>query len=262
MTEPGGDSFDVSALPAVPRLPGAFVTGTAPGVGKTTVAGAVARHFRHRGVRVEVFKPVATGCRTARGGPVSDEADYLAACAESARTLAEIAPVRLTAHARPAEAAAGGAPPVRPETILDAWRDLARRAEAVVVDATGELTTPLTDAFWCVHLAAVLSLPLVLVVRPSPGEVARALAALTTARAAGLTVAGIVVNRYRPDAAGEQVADACMTVQPGLIARLDRTAVLATVGEDAEQDVAAGRLGYVVRHAIDQADWARILRRR
>src|SRR5512145_926321 len=44
-------------------VPGWFVTGTDTGVGKTVIAGALARLVQERGKRVAVFKPVATGCR-------------------------------------------------------------------------------------------------------------------------------------------------------------------------------------------------------
>ena len=83
-------NFDVSKYPALPRLRGIFVTGTDTGVGKTLIAGAIASRLRQLGRRVEVFKPVATGCRGGRGGLMSDDAAFLAAMADSRRTLGDI----------------------------------------------------------------------------------------------------------------------------------------------------------------------------
>src|SRR5690554_3147787 len=93
-----GFDFQPSIPPELPRTAGIFITGTDTEVGKTLVAGAIARCLRGRGRRVEVFKPVATGCRRTREGLVSADAEFLAACAESRRTLAEICPLRY-AHA-------------------------------------------------------------------------------------------------------------------------------------------------------------------
>ena len=74
---PAGGAFDldVSSWPELPRVGGVFVTGTDTEVGKTVVAGAIARYLRRAGHDVEVFKPAASGCRHARGTLVSADAD-------------------------------------------------------------------------------------------------------------------------------------------------------------------------------------------
>ena len=64
-------------------LPGLFVTGTDTGVGKTVVAGTIADWFRRRRNRVAVLKPVATGCVRRREGLVSEDAEFLAVCADA-----------------------------------------------------------------------------------------------------------------------------------------------------------------------------------
>ena len=61
--------FDVSAFPSLPKARGLFVTATDTEVGKTLIAGAIARSFRQRGQAVNVMKPVATGCRRTPDGP-------------------------------------------------------------------------------------------------------------------------------------------------------------------------------------------------
>ena len=42
-------------------IPGLFITGTDTDVGKTVVAGAIARSLQQRGLRVAVLKPVVHG---------------------------------------------------------------------------------------------------------------------------------------------------------------------------------------------------------
>src|SRR5207248_10946009 len=53
---------------------GLFITGTDTGVGKTYVACLMARALRNEGLRVGVYKPVASGCRLKEGRLVSDDA--------------------------------------------------------------------------------------------------------------------------------------------------------------------------------------------
>ena len=50
---------------------GVFVTATDTEVGKTVIAGAIARSLNNDGVRTEVFKPAASGCSRSGGELVS-----------------------------------------------------------------------------------------------------------------------------------------------------------------------------------------------
>src|SRR6478672_4834131 len=87
------------------RIPGLFVTGTDTGVGKTVVAGAIADWFRRRHRRVGVLKPVATGCVHRREGLVSEDAEFLAHCADARLPLDVICPQRYVEPLAPAVAA-------------------------------------------------------------------------------------------------------------------------------------------------------------
>ncbi|MDY6914211.1 MAG: dethiobiotin synthase, partial [Planctomycetota bacterium] len=190
----GPFDFDVSRYPPLPRLRGLFVTGTDTEVGKTLIAGAIARRFRKAGRRVDVFKPVASGCRRERGELISTDAEFLAACAESTRTLAEITPLRFAAALAPNVAARREGRDVDLEAIFDAYDRLDR--EAVIVEGVGGLLCPISDDFWVVHLAMMMALPVVIVVRAGLGTINHTLLTLHAARSAGLNVAGVVVNRY------------------------------------------------------------------
>jgi dethiobiotin synthetase len=251
----------------LPRLRGVFVTGTDTEVGKTLVAGAIARQLRYAGRRVEVFKPVATGCRRDRHGLVSADAEFLAACADSRRTLAEITPVRYAAAAAPNVAARRERRPVDLEAIFRQCAQLEGAAEAVIVEGIGGLLCPITDEFWVAHLARLMGLPVVIVARAGLGTVNHTLLTLHAARSAGLQVAGVVINRYRvepPSSGGPQTstltysrgdADLAMSTNPQQIAQLGAVKVLAIVPDDPSSSVEKLCVGDDVRFAIAQADW-------
>lgn len=261
----------MSRYPPLPLLAGLLVTGTDTEVGKTLIAGAIARCLRRRGRSVEVFKPVATGCRRGREGLISADAEFLAACADSRRTLAEIAPVRYAAALAPNVAAAREHRPVDLEAIFEAYRRLAGAAEVVIVEGVGGLLCPITDEFWVVHLARLLALPVVVVARAGLGTINHTLLTLHAARSAGLDVAGVVVNRYRLEpAAAKQLADPAQPytrgdadlavyTNPQQIADRGRTKVLAIVPEEDANSVERATIGENTQFAIDQVDWERIL---
>src|SRR5213078_1197670 len=93
-------------------IPGLFVTGTDTGVGKTVIAGAIAQWFARRGAPVAVCKPIATGCVRRREGLVSEDAEFLAHCADARHPLDLICPQRYVEPLAPAVAAERAGQPV------------------------------------------------------------------------------------------------------------------------------------------------------
>ncbi|MHC4757960.1 MAG: AAA family ATPase [Planctomycetota bacterium] len=65
------------------RKRGLFILGSDAGVGKTVVAGGIARILYEREIKVGVFKPIATGCKRAWDGVVGEDTEFLAWCANS-----------------------------------------------------------------------------------------------------------------------------------------------------------------------------------
>ena len=269
-SRPGPFDFDVSGWPVLPRLRGVFVTATDTEVGKTLIAGAIARQLRSAGRSVEVFKPVATGCRSDRHGLVSADAEFLAACADSRRKLAEICPLCYAAAVAPNLAAQREGRPVDLEAIFRQYEALAGAADAVVVEGIGGLLCPIRDDFWVIHLARMMGLAVVIVTRAELGAINHTLLTLHAARCAGLHVAGVIVNRYRlepPTAAattGSTVyargdADLAMSTNPLQIAQLGATKVLAIVPDDPASSVEKLLLGPDVQFAVGQVDWAEIM---
>ena len=263
--------FDISRYPQLPAMRGLFVTGTDTEVGKTLVAGAIARTLHKKGLRVEVFKPVASGCRKGREGLISADAEFLAACAESRRTLAEITPLRYKVALVPNVAAERQGAEVDLDAIFEAYRQLDGQADCVIAEGVGGLLCPISDNFWVIHLAKMMRLPVVIVARAGLGTINHTLLTLQVARAAGLEVAGVVINRYRIDPAAQKALadgktpythgdeDLAIFTNPAQIAERGRVEVLAIVPEDGESSVERATLGKDVEFAIGQVDWQRFL---
>ena len=260
--------FDITKYPKLPATRGLFVTGTDTDVGKTLVAGAVARCLRGEGRAMEVFKPVATGCARRREGLVSADAEFLAACSDSRRLLSEITPLRFRTAVSPNVAAAREHREVELDVIFDAYREmLACRPDAVIVEGVGGLLCPISDDFWVIHFAKMLALPVVIVARAGLGTINHTLLTLHAARSAGLTIAGVVINRYRleppagPDASPPSTLgddDYAIFTNPHQIATLGKVKVLTLVPDEPENDVARGTIGEDTQYTINQVDWWRL----
>ena len=241
----------------MPQLAGLTVVGTDTAVGKTLVAGAIARCLRRLGRKVAVFKPAATGCRRDRGQLISADAEFLAACADSSQNLCEIAPVRYAAALAPNAAAGIEGAPVDLEAIFDAYRRLADQAQVVVVEGIGGLLCPITDDFWVIHFARMINLPVVIVARGGLGTINHTLLTLHAARAAGLNVAGVVVNRYPVGPNPDHAA----ATNPAQIAQRGNVNILALAPDEPANSVEKATIGPDTAFAIGQVDWQRIIQR-
>src|SRR5687768_5340892 len=117
-------------LPRIP-IPALFVTGTDTEVGKTVVAGAIADWFRRRGARVAVLKPAATGCVHRREGLASEDADFLAACADARFPLDIICPQRFAEPLAPAVAADRAGTPLDWDAIARSVRMMSAESDVM-----------------------------------------------------------------------------------------------------------------------------------
>ena len=176
-----------------------FVTGTDTEVGKTFVTCAVARHLRARGVDVGVMKPVASGCVKEGDALHCRDADELLAASGADDPMALVLPVAFEPPLAPTAAANVSGAAFDRAKLLDAFEELRSRHEALLVEGIGGLLVPLVNSEegrWTVRdMAREMAAPLVIVARDALGTINHTALTCESARAAGLDVRGIVLNR-------------------------------------------------------------------
>jgi len=178
-----------------------LITGTDTGIGKTTVACAIAAALRRRGIDVGVQKPAETGCPTAADGTLQPaDALQLRWFAGRDDPLDVVCPYPLRDPLAPALAAR------RQGVVLELSRIAAQisafRAGCAVaiIEGAGGLLVPLAGAATFADLAAACDLPLLVVVGNRLGCVNHAALTMRVATAVGLRVTGYVVNTLQPRA--------------------------------------------------------------
>ncbi|HEY5994305.1 MAG TPA: dethiobiotin synthase [Gallionellaceae bacterium] len=175
------------------RRPGMsyFVTGTDTGVGKTLVSCALLHALAAQGRRVAGFKPVAAGCEA--DGRNEDAVALLAA---SSMTLSyrQVNPYCFQPAIAPHIAAAQAGERIEIAHILAAYRELAAKADVVVVEGAGGFRVPLNEEQDSADLARELNLPVILVVGVRLGCLNHALLTAEAIAARGLVLVGWVAN--------------------------------------------------------------------
>lgn len=216
--------------------PGLFVTGTDTGVGKTYVAALIARQLRAAGRKVGVYKPAASGCPPQAGGLQCPDAEALWEAAGRPGTLSAVCPQVFRAALAPHLAAEAEGRRLDHQLLEDGFRHWQERSEVVVVEGAGGLFSPLGDDLYVADLAHRFGLPLVVVSRNVLGTINQTVQTLIAATAyradcriwrpstaegrtppsargcphtaehaaAGLTVAGVVLNHPTASSADDE----------------------------------------------------------
>jgi dethiobiotin synthetase len=193
-------------LPDLPRVQGVFVTGTDTEVGKTWIAAGLTMVWHRWGRSAVYFKPVQSGCPEEAGKLVPTDARLAQELAGLREPLELLTPITLRLPLAPGVAAAREGTLIDLAAVAGAFRDLAARYEIVVVEGAGGLYVPVIGIrFLMLDLMRWLKLPLVVVARPGLGTVNHTALTVLAARQAGLSVAGVIINRYpaRPSLADE-----------------------------------------------------------
>jgi dethiobiotin synthetase len=238
-------------------IPGLIVTGTDTGVGKTVIAGAIAFWFRQQGLRVAVCKPVATGCVRRREGLVSEDAEFLAHCAEARHPLDLICPQRYVEPLAPGVAAEREKRPVDWEAIDRAIWLMSQGSDVMVIEGVGGVLVPIDPKHMWIDLAACLRRPSVVVARAGLGTINHTLLTLSALRARQIAVAGVVINRYPTD-----TPPLAEETNPRAIEKWGRVSVLSTVPEaQIPRRIHEMPVAPAIFDAVARVDWMSLARR-
>lgn len=176
-----------------------LITGTDTGIGKTTVASAIAAALRRRGIAVGVLKPVETGCALRDGELDPADARQLRFFAGRDDPLEAICPFRFGDPVAPALAARREGVALELPAVADAVNRYGGNGRVVLVEGAGGLLVPLAPGATFADLARACDLRLLVVVGNRLGALNHAQLTVRWAQTAGLDVAGYVVNTLQAE---------------------------------------------------------------
>lgn len=186
---------------------GLFVTGTDTGVGKTRITLGLITAFQELGRSTLGMKPVSAGCARTEEGLRNEDALLLQQAGSVRLPYAAVNPFAFEPAVSPHIAAAEAGVPIDFERVAAGYRDLASKADKVVVEGAGGWYAPLGEKLTVADLAKHLEAPVVLVVGIRLGCLNHALLTARAIAGDGLSLAGWVANLVDPamEAAGENV---------------------------------------------------------
>lgn len=176
-----------------------FIAGTDTGCGKTETTLALMAALKQQGLKVAGMKPVASGGRTESGHTVNKDAARLQAASSMALDYDRVCPWSLPEPLAPHIAAAHAGQEITPAPVLQAFTELSRKADAVVVEGIGGWRVPLSENLRMPDLVALLRLPVILVVGLRLGCINHALLSMDGINNDGGVLMGWIANHVDPD---------------------------------------------------------------
>ena len=174
---------------------GLFVTGTDTGVGKTVVAVTLLQSLVAAGIRCVGLKPVAAGFDA---GGVNADVHALDDAGNVRAALRDRNPYAFADAVAPHLAAEASSATIDLSLIGAAAGRLAAKSDVLIVEGAGGALVPLDARHDMLDIAAMLGLPVVLVVGLRLGCLNHAALTAEAVQARGLTLAGWVANRIDP----------------------------------------------------------------
>ena len=185
---------------------GAFVCATDTAVGKTYIARLLIAELLTRSVKLNVYKPVESGCQQQGQRLHAADAAALAAATQGLLTDEQVCPYRFQAVASPARAAHLAGSRLR---IADLSAACARTSPEhfLLLEGAGGIYSPIAEDGLNADLAQALALPVALVVPDRLGCVSHALLSVEALRRRGVRVSALLLNALTETGAEQQDTD-------------------------------------------------------
>jgi dethiobiotin synthetase len=177
------------------KTTGFFIAGTDTEVGKTLVSGALILKLREQGKQVVGFKPVVAGTYPSADGQfLNEDLETLRIASNLAPGQLNLCPYVLDAPAAPHLVAKAKGFRLELSTMLQAYDDINRKSDRVVVEGAGGFLTPINEKENLGDFAQEINLPIILVVGMKLGCINHALLTAEALKARGLKIAGWIGN--------------------------------------------------------------------
>lgn len=232
-------------------MAGIFITGTDTNIGKTAVAAGLAGALKNKGYNVGVMKPVQSGATARNGKLYSQDAEFLTNVIGEQGETGLICPVLLREALAPSVAAELEGKTIDLNLIRNAYLELERMHDIVIVEGAGGIAVPLKNKFLISDLITYLGMPAIIVARAALGTINHTFLTLEHAKRTGIPVIGVIVNNYRGGVAEE--------TSPKIINELTGIPVLGIIPHDPAIDVERGRPGDIVSLVEESIDIERII---
>jgi len=184
---------------------GYFVTATGTDVGKTFVTALLVKKWRDSGIDAGYYKAALSGAELRDGKWIAGDADYVKTIAGLPDTQEQLVSYVYKEAVSPHLAAHKEGNPVELSRVRADFEAATKRHEFIFAEGSGGIICPIRydssaslvpQKLFLADIMKVLGLPLLVVTTAALGSINACVLTVEYARAKGLSVRGIIVNRY------------------------------------------------------------------
>lgn len=179
---------------------GIFITGTGTDVGKTYVTGLLLKRLRDMGVNAGYYKAAASGNERVGDRLIAGDAREVCRLSGLAGDPNDYVSYLYEEAVSPHLAARSEGNPVSLTQVMRDYAALASRFDVVVAEGSGGIVCPIrwddSERIVLTDVIHALDLPIVIVADAGLGTINHAVLTVEFARARGLSIRGILLNRY------------------------------------------------------------------
>jgi len=168
-----------------------FIAGTDTGVGKSLISAGLARMLVNRGIKVGVFKPVASGGLVSEDGKLLQKAAKLPDSAYPG-----IVPLHFKQPLAP-WVAGWKEGTVDLKKVEKAYQEAKKKYDTLIVEGIGGVLVPITKDFLAIDWVVKWKLPTLVVARAGLGTINHTLLTVEALQKRKVKVLGVVVNGYK-----------------------------------------------------------------
>lgn len=178
---------------------GYFVTATGTDVGKTFVTALLVKKWRYSGIDAGYYKAALSGAELRDGKWVAGDADYVKRIANLPDSQEQLVSYVYKEAVSPHLAARKEGNPVELAKVKADFDAACTRHEFVFAEGSGGIICPIRyddQKIFLVDIMKTLDIPLLIVTTAALGSINACVLTVEYARSCGLSVRGLIVNRY------------------------------------------------------------------
>jgi len=185
---------------------GYFVTATGTDVGKTFVTALLVKKWRDSGIDAGYYKAALSGAELRNGTWIAGDADYVKTIANLPDTQEQLVSYVYKEAVSPHLAAHKEGNPVELSKVRTDFDSAIQRHDFVFVEGSGGIICPIRydvpisnksgTSLFLADIMKELHLPLLIVTTAALGSINSCILTVEYARAQGLDIRGIIINRY------------------------------------------------------------------
>ncbi len=178
---------------------GYFVTATGTDVGKTFITALLVKKWRDSGIDAGYYKAALSGAELRDGKWVAGDADYVKRITNLSDTQEQLVSYVYKEAVSPHLAARKEGNPVELAKVKDDFDAARNRHEFIFAEGSGGIICPIRyddQKIFLVDIMKTLGLPLLIVTTAALGSINACVLTVEYARSCGLSIRGLIVNRF------------------------------------------------------------------